>query len=130
MGYCAKMIILSEEEKKKHAWQYTTIVSGYDPNMYRKDACGAWIRWDMYGQQDSLYGWQVDHIYPRSRGGDDNPLNLRALQHQNNASKGDDYPSYEAVITSKDNTNIEQRRSLTVNDEKRQQLAKLYHINA
>ena len=113
-------MILSEEEKKRHAWQYTTIGAGYDPNMYRKDACGAWIRWDMYGQQDSLYGWQVDHIYPQSRGGDDNPLNLRALQHQNNASKGDDYPSYEAVITSKNNTNIEQRRSLTVNDDKRQ----------
>lgn len=121
---------LSEEEKKKYAWQYTVIVEGYDPNMYRKDACGAWIRWDMYGQQDNIFGWQVDHIYPVSKGGDDHPENLRALQHQNNASKGDDYPSYEAVITSKGNTNEEQRRSLTVNDEKRQQLAKLFNINA
>lgn len=121
---------LSEEEKKRYAWQYTVIVDGYDPNMYRKDACGAWIRWDMYGQQDNIFGWQVDHIYPVSKGGDDHPENLRALQHQNNASKGDDYPSYEAAITSKGNTNEEQRRSLTVNEEKRQQLAKIFNINA
>lgn len=121
---------LSEEEKKRYAWQYTVIVDGYDPNMYRKDACGAWIRWDMYGQQDNIFGWQVDHIYPVSKGGDDHPENLRALQHQNNASKGDDYPSYEAVITSKGNTNEEQRRSLTVNEKKRQQLAKIFNINA
>ena len=30
----------------------------------------------------------------------DNSLNLRALQHENNASKSDDYPSYTAVVTS------------------------------
>ena len=121
---------MSEEEKREYAWQHAIIVDGFDPNLYRKDACGAWMRWDMYGQQDNIFGWQVDHIFPISRGGDDHPENLRALQHQNNASKGDDYPSYEALITAQDNTNVEQRRSLIVYEIKRQQLEEIYSNNA
>lgn len=121
-------MILSEEEKRREAWKYTTIVEGYDSNMYRKDSCGAWIRWDMYGRQDNIFGWEVDHIYPKKLGGDDNPKNLRALQHQNNASKGDDYPSYESVITSEGNTNIELHQSLIVNEAKRNELAKIYSV--
>lgn len=121
-------MILPDDERRRIAWQYTTIVDGYDPNMYRKDSCGAWIRWDMYGRQDNIFGWEVDHIYPQQRGGDDNPKNLRALQHQNNASKGNDYPSYEAVVIAQNNTNIESHQNLIVNEAKRKELAQIYSI--
>ena len=37
-------------------------MDGYDPTLFRKDACGAWIIRDKYGDSDSIYGWQIDHI--------------------------------------------------------------------
>ena len=92
------------EEQIQNVWDRASIVDGYDKSRFRKDACGAWIIRDKYGDTDSLYGWEIDHVVPKSLLRDlgieevlmDNPSNLRALQHQNNASKGDDYPSYTA----------------------------------
>ncbi len=55
----------------------------------RKDACGAWIRAEDYGNRSSMYGWEIDHIVPKSRGGNDNIGNLRPLHWQNNAAKAD-----------------------------------------
>lgn len=108
-------------------WDKATKVEHYDSDMYRKDACGAWIRRDMYGRQDSPLGWEIDHIYPQALGGDEHLDNLRALQHQNNASKGDDYPSYEAVVVAQGNENVEQRQSFVVNAAKRSILSQIYH---
>lgn len=71
-----------------------------NPNVARKDVAGAWIKRSEYGNQDSEYGWEVDHIIPKSKGGKTELDNLRPLQHQNNASKGDDYPEWVAVVTS------------------------------
>lgn len=121
---------------KLAAWEAAQKVDNYDPKMFRKDACGAWIVWAKYNQQDSIYGWEVDHIYPQSklegRGYTEQQINaaanLRALQHQNNASKGDDYPIYMAVVSSEENKNVEQRRSLEVNQEKQKELENLYHL--
>ena len=58
----------------------------------------------------------------------DNPLNLRALQHENNASKGDDYPSYTAVVTSEGAENIQSWKFLVVNAKKQEVLKKLYNL--
>lgn len=70
-------------------WGKGQIVPGYDPNMYRKDVCGAWIQWSHYGDRYSDTGWEVDHILPSSRGGSDNLINLRPLHWKNNAKKSD-----------------------------------------
>lgn len=110
-------------ELKRSVWEKAQIVEGFNSDMYRKDPCGAWIAWDKYGVQDSVYGWEVDHIYPQSlleeRGFDDDAINdirnLRPMQHENNASKSDDYPSYTAVITSEGNKNVYKEMNLTVN---------------
>lgn len=116
------------EEQKKIAWNAARVVDNYDPNKYRKDACGAWIAWDKYGDTNNVYGWQVDHIFPKSKGGDENPLNLRALHFKNNQSKGDDYPSYYASVTSDGNRNKLDRQVYTINREKQEQLKNLYNL--
>lgn len=111
------------------AWERAAVVDNYDPNQFRKDACGAWIIRNHYGNQSSIYGWEVDHVYPQSLGGDDNPINLRAMQRDNNRSKGDDYPSYTAFIQSEGNKNIRKEGQFTVNEALRTQLSKLYGID-
>ena len=124
------------EEQIQEAWNRATVVDGYDKSRYRKDACGAWIIRNKYGDTDSLYGWQVDHIVPQSFLRDkgfsesmiDNSLNLRALQHENNESKSDDYPSYTAVVTSEGTENVRVTKFLEVNSKKQEALKKLYNI--
>ena len=124
------------EEQIQDAWNRATVVEGFDKNRYRKDACGAWIIRNKYGDTDSLYGWEVDHIVPQSLLRDkgfsdsviDNSLNLRALQHENNASKQDDYPSYTAVVTSEGTENVRVTKFLEVNIKKQEALKKLYNI--
>lgn len=115
---------LTEEQKKKIAWERARKIEGYDAAMFRKDACGAWIMWSQYGNQDHSFGWEIDHILPVSKGGPDIADNLRALQHQNNASKNDDYPSYTAVVEAEGLRNVRSVRNLTVNQQVRERLKK------
>jgi hypothetical protein len=90
------------EETKKAVWNKAQIVSGYDSTRTRKDACGAWIYWDQYGNiTQNGGGWEIDHIKPVSKGGGDELDNLQPLQWQNNRMKGDDYPTLNyCIITS------------------------------
>jgi len=67
-------------------WQKATIVNGYDPARVRKDICGAWIEFLEYGNRQSQYGWEIDHIDPD---GGDYFTNLQPLHWRNNAAKGD-----------------------------------------
>lgn len=106
-------------------WNKATKVEGYNEAKYRKDACGAWIARDKFGQIHN-YGWEVDHIYPQIRGGNDNTLNLRALHYKNNRSKADDYPTYKAAVTAHGTLNIDSEKILTVNAELQQRLRILY----
>ena len=71
-------------------WEKATIVAGNDPDVWRKDQCGAWIGRSFYGNRGSEYVWEIDHITPVSRGGSDALSNLRPLQWENNASRQDD----------------------------------------
>ena len=121
---------------KRSVWEKGQIVDGLNPDMYRKDPCGAWIAWDKSGVQDNMYGWEIDHIFPKSKLEDmgisasliDDLRNLRPMQHENNASKSVDYPSYVAVVTAKGNKNFRKEVSLTVNEETRAVLAQLYKL--
>lgn len=96
-------------------WEKATKVDGFDPAIFRKDPCGAWIVFNKYGLRDNPYGWEIDHVLPVSLGGDNNLRNLRAMHWRNNASKADDYPSYIARVTSEENRNIDCYKSHTVN---------------
>ncbi len=106
-------------------WKRARKVEGLDSSMFRKDACGALIMFDKYGKQNP-FGWEIDHIFPQSLGGDDDLQNLRPLHYMNNRSKADDYPSYIACLRFDGQRNVEDERTLTVNQKIREQLKSLY----
>jgi len=91
-------------EQKSAAWNKAQVVANNDPNAWRGDECGAWINWKEYGNRDSQYGWEVDHITSKDHGGTDANSNLRALQWQNNASKG--AGRLKCAVTAKDQNNV------------------------
>lgn len=82
----------------KAVWEKAAIVPGYDPSVWRQDACSMWISWTAYGQTSSQYGWEVDHRQPVARGGGDLIDNLQPLNWRNNRGKGDDYPRWYCTI--------------------------------
>jgi hypothetical protein len=103
------------EEKIQQVWEKAIVVAGYDSSKYRKDVCDAWMQRDKYAEQVGL-GWEIDHVYPVSKGGTDDLNNLRPMQWENNRSKADNYPDYTCAVTSIETKNINTELSKTVNE--------------
>lgn len=77
------------EQTKKLIWDKGTTIEGYFANIYRKDKCGHILHWMDYGNRQSDFGWEIDHINPVAKGGDDNFNNLQPLYWKYNLEKGD-----------------------------------------
>ena len=122
------------EEQKKTYWERTNIVNGEDKQEVRRDASGAIIHYSDYKNRNSDYGWEIDHIYPKSLLEEaqvpedliNNSLNLRPMNWRNNVSKGSDYPSYTTEITAHGNVNIEKKGTRVVNAEVQEKLKELF----
>lgn len=69
-----------------------------------------------YGDHDSKYGWDIDHIYPQMKGGNDSVENLRPMQWQNCLAKGNDFPVYYGAMTAQGNFNHPQSSQFRVSD--------------
>ncbi|QOI98535.1 MAG: HNH endonuclease [Flammeovirgaceae bacterium] len=115
------------DKQIQDVWNKGTTVENYDSVKYRKDVCGAWMQRDKYGKEETL-GWEIDHVYPESKGGDETLINLRPMHWENNRSKADDFPSYTAVKTSNDTKNVDKEERKTVNDALLAELKKLYRL--
>ncbi len=100
------------------AWERSQQVEGYDPKVCRKDPCGAWIKYDQYGEQ-SEYGWNIDHIMPKTLfelSRYEFSENRRAMHWENNNKKSDDFPIYTGIITSDGNHNIQKESAFNISE--------------
>ena len=76
------------DRRKLVAWNHAALIPGRDGNEWRMDDYGCRIRFSDYGDRESDFGWEIDHIVPLARGGLDIDSNLRALYWAVNASRG------------------------------------------
>jgi len=116
------------DEEKLAAWNNAYAPPAEkDQKLYRLDSCGALIYLASYGK-NTPQGWQVDHIFPESKGGKKDFVNLKAMQHQNNSSKSDSYYGYSCKLTLGDSGNnvTTGATDRTVHVLTRKKLAKLY----
>ncbi|WP_421725470.1 HNH endonuclease signature motif containing protein [Bauldia sp.] len=68
-------------------WTKGREIAGYDPAIWRHDAYGSVIRFTDYGNRQSDFGWEVDHIVPVAAKGSDDLTNLRPLHWRNNVAR-------------------------------------------
>lgn len=121
-----EIIDIHSQDGIRLIWEKAQTVDGYNPSLYRKDACGAWIAYVKYGDTTNPYGWEIDHVYPQSRGGQNHYGNLRPMNWQNNRSKGNDYPSYQSTVRSDGNKNVKCEEVFTINADTQDIISKLY----
>lgn len=115
-------------------WNKGRIITGYPAERVRKDACGAWIIKEYYGDREAIFGWEVDHIYPEKKLQEkgvpqeliDNIDNLRPLNWKNNISKGTDYPVYHANVKSEEARNVDCDEEMKVNEPTQEKISSLF----
>ena len=71
---------MSINKKAKQVWEHYFGL-GLDKTM---DAFGLVIAKADYDNENSVFGWYIDHIRPKSYGGGDELSNLRPLSFRNN----------------------------------------------
>ena len=82
----------STNPRAQHVWKKARSIAGKNPNLYRRDSQGNVIYKPAYSRSSPM-GWQVDHIWPRSKGGSEARGNLQALQTGANKRKSNKTPT-------------------------------------
>lgn len=118
----------SKDEMIGRIWNRASILEGVDSTMFRLDSCGAIIARTKYQDYDSGFGWDIEHVFPIEKGGDNNEANLRAMQWQNLKSKGSDFPVYKSAVSFKGFENIEDIRNKRVNTKLVKKLKQIYPL--
>ncbi len=70
-------------------WDKGREIPDFPTSVWRWDKCEIIMKRSEYGNRQSEYGWEVDHINPVSNNGDDNLSNLQPLNWKINAAKED-----------------------------------------
>lgn len=107
-------------------WEKATKIEGLDPAVFRKDPCGAIISRTHFRQPAAMFAWDLDHIFPVSRGGDDREENLRPMHLLNIEAKGDSYPIYHSAVTMDLTSNKPFEQEYAVRKETQQLLSQIY----
>ncbi|GEM_PF-476453 len=68
-------------------WEKGEPVTGCLPEFIRVDDHGYFISRHEYGNRDSQFGWEIDHIVPHAMGGSSDVWNLRPLHWRTNAAR-------------------------------------------
>lgn len=89
------------ERVKALVWEKAEVVPEVDAASFRKDACGAWMAWDHYGNPFSTFGWEIDYVTPAD---DDSLSNLHALQWDNFVARTEGGPH--CPVTSRGDQNV------------------------
>jgi hypothetical protein len=80
---------LLEQYRQQRIWEKGRPIWGKDPALWRSDDFGNLMyRW-AYGKYWEPYGWEIDHVIPKSRGGTDDIANLRPVTCAANRSRQD-----------------------------------------
>ena len=74
---------MSNREKAMRIWR-----DKYGDETRMPDDYGTLIDKAAYGDVNSEFGWDLDHIVPRSRGGGNEESNLRPMHYSNNRARG------------------------------------------
>lgn len=87
----------TDEQTKRTVWEKGKIVPDKDgkhwsPDEWRYDICGRPINYSEHGNTNSDTGWEIDHIKPTAKGGENTFENLQPLQWENNRIKSDNHP--------------------------------------
>lgn len=61
-------------------WEQARATPEFDPDEWRQDQCGAWIRRDQYDNAASEFGWRILDVVPDHPG---DPETLRAFHTLN-----------------------------------------------
>jgi hypothetical protein len=71
------------QEKHELVWQrcFGNVAGANDCN-------GLWVNRSAYGDKNSPFGWELDHIVPKALGGSDDVSNLRPRHCSGNRSAG------------------------------------------
>ena len=78
----------TQEIRKRMVWNKGHVIVGQGPDEWRRDHLGNIIQFSEYGNRNSTFGWEIDHILQVRLGGSDDLSNLRPLQWWANVQRG------------------------------------------